>query len=170
MTPLQPAPPTQPIQPDRFAQPPGTQLAQVNIGRTVAPLDSPALAGFVAQLAEVNALAERSPGFVWRLVDDAGADATGLRPDRDDDLLQINCSVWESVRALHDYVYRSDHLRVLASRRDWFQPPAAAHLALWWVPAGHRPDVAEAMARIATLREHGPGPDAFTFRELRGAR
>ncbi|WAL70376.1 DUF3291 domain-containing protein [Kitasatospora sp. YST-16] len=143
----------------------GHQLAQVNVGRTVAPLDSPELAGFMDQLAEINALAERSPGFVWRLVDDAGADATGLHPDPDDGLLQINCSVWQSVEALREYVYRSDHLRVLARRREWFQRPDGAHQAMWWVPAGHRPSVAEAMARIALIRDHGPGPEAFTFRE-----
>ncbi|MFK0191990.1 DUF3291 domain-containing protein [Kitasatospora sp. NPDC090308] len=145
--------------------PSGHQLAQVNVGRTVAPLDSPELAGFMAQLAEINELAERSPGFVWRLVDAAGADATGLRPDPDDGLLQINCSVWESVEALRAYVYRSDHLRVLARRREWFRRPTGAHQAMWWVPAGHRPSAAEAMARIALIRDHGPGPEAFTFRE-----
>ncbi|GAA2085925.1 DUF3291 domain-containing protein [Kitasatospora saccharophila] len=145
---------------------PGHHLAQVNVGRTVAALDSPELAGFVGQLAEINALAERSPGFVWRMVDEAGADATGLRPDRDDDLLQVNCSVWESVEALRAYVYRSDHLRVLARRREWFHRPTEAHQAMWWVPAGHRPTLDEAMSRLATLRTHGPGPDAFTFRDL----
>ncbi|MFC8718214.1 DUF3291 domain-containing protein [Kitasatospora sp. NPDC057198] len=146
----------------------GRHLAQVNVGRIVAPLDSPELAGFVSQLAEINALAERSPGFVWRMVDEAGADATGLRPDQDDDLLQVNCSVWESAEALRAYVYRSDHLRVLARRREWFRPPTEAHQAMWWVPAGHRPTLAEAMARLTTLRTHGPGPDAFTFRDLTG--
>ncbi|QKW18322.1 DUF3291 domain-containing protein [Kitasatospora sp. NA04385] len=151
--------------PQPAAPPAGHHLAQVNVGRTVAPLDSPQLAGFVDQLAEINALAERSPGFVWRMVDETGADATGLRPDLDDDLLQINCSVWESVEALRDYVYRSDHLRVLARRRDWFQRPDGPHQAMWWVPIGHRPTVAEAMARIAALRTRGPGPDAFTFRD-----
>ncbi|WP_033217167.1 DUF3291 domain-containing protein [Kitasatospora phosalacinea] len=151
--------------PQPAAAPRGHHLAQVNVGRTVAPLDSPQLAGFMAQLAEINALAERSPGFVWRMVDETGADATGLRPDLEDDLLQINCSIWESVEALRDYTYRSDHLRVLARRRDWFQPPTAAHHAMWWIPIGHRPTPAEAMARITTLRTHGPGPDAFTFRD-----
>ncbi|MFF4341916.1 DUF3291 domain-containing protein [Kitasatospora sp. NPDC001540] len=150
----------------QFAVPPsGHHLAQVNVGRTVAPLDSPELADFVAQLADVNALAERSPGFVWRMVDEAGADATGLRPDEGDELLQINCSVWESVAALRDFTYRSDHLRVLARRREWFQRPEGPHQAMWWVPIGHRPSVAEAMARIAAIRAHGPGPEAFTFRE-----
>ncbi|WP_042383560.1 DUF3291 domain-containing protein [Streptacidiphilus melanogenes] len=143
----------------------GFHLAQVNIGRIVGPIDGPELAGFVAELPAINKLAEESPGFVWRMVDDDGADATALRPDGADDLLLVNCSVWESVEALRDYVYRSDHLRVLSRRREWFTRMTEAHQAMWWVPAGHRPTVAEAMERIAVLREHGSGPDAFTFRD-----
>lgn len=139
-------------------------LAQVNVGRILAPLDDPALADFVAQLPEINALAERSPGFVWRLVDEGGADSTALRPDEQDDLLLINCSVWTSVQALKDFAYRTDHLRVLSRRREWFEKLADQYLALWWVPVGHRPTAAEAMERVALLREHGEGPSAFTFR------
>lgn len=139
-------------------------LAQVNVGRILAPIDSPQLAGFVAQLPEINALADRAPGFVWRMVDDGGADATSLRPKNEDDLFLINCSVWESVEALRDYTYRSDHLRVLARRREWFERLSDHHHALWWVPAGHRPSVQEAMDRVALLRERGESPDAFTFR------
>jgi hypothetical protein len=97
-------------------------------------------------------------------VDGEGADATGLRPKNDDDMFLINCSVWESVEALRDFVYWSEHLRVLARRREWFERMAEHHHALWWVPAGHRPGVAEAMDRVALLREKGAGPDAFTFR------
>ncbi|MBA2813709.1 DUF3291 domain-containing protein [Streptomyces sp. KM273126] len=142
----------------------GFHLAQVNIGRILAPLDSPELADFVAQLPEINALAECSPGFVWRMVDDEGEDATGVRPDESDDLLLINCSVWESVEALRNFTYHTDHLRVLSRRREWFQRLAEAYQALWWIPAGHRPSIAEAMERVALVREHGPGPTAFTFR------
>ncbi|MEW1690662.1 DUF3291 domain-containing protein [Streptomyces sp. NPDC091265] len=141
------------------------QLAQVNIGRILAPLDSPQLADFVAHLPEINAAADGAPGFVWRMVDDGGADSTGLRPKNDDDLFLINCSVWESVEALREYTYRSEHLRVLARRREWFERLADFHHALWWVPAGHRPSVDEAMDRIALIRENGEGPEAFTFRE-----
>ena len=142
----------------------GFHLAEVNIGRIVAPLGSPRLADFVAQLPEINAIADRAPGFVWRLVDDGGADSTALRPDTADDLLLINCSVWESIEALRDYAFRSEHLRVLTRRREWFQHPTEPYLALWWVPAGHRPSTAEAMERIALLRKQGPTPEAFTFR------
>ena len=140
-------------------------VAQVNVGRIVAPLDGPELADFVAQLPEINALADHAPGFVWRMVDDGGADSTGLRPDDHDGSLLINCSTWESVEALEAYAYHTDHLRVLSRRREWFQRMDGPHQALWWVPAGHRPSVAEAMERLATLREQGSGPRAFTFRD-----
>ena len=140
-------------------------LAQVNIGRIIAPLDSPELADFVAQLPEINALADHSPGFVWRMVDDDGEDATDLRPDDKDDLLLFNCSTWESVEALRAFTYNSEHLRVLSRRREWYHRMAEMHMALWWVPAGHRPTVAEAMERIAMVREQGSGPLAFTFRD-----
>ncbi|MGW1601067.1 DUF3291 domain-containing protein [Streptomyces eurythermus] len=141
-----------------------SHLAQVNIGRIVAPLDSPELADFVALQPEINALADRSPGFVWRMVDADGADATGIRPAENDTLLLFNCSVWESIEALQNFTYHSDHLRVLSRRREWFRRMAEAHQALWWVPAGHRPTVDEAMERVAMVRENGPGPQAFTFR------
>jgi hypothetical protein len=147
----------------------GFHLAQVNIGRVIAPLDGPELADFVAQLPEINALAERTPGFVWRMVDDGGEDSTDLRPDDNDDMLLFNCSTWESVEALRAFTYHTDHLRVLSRRREWFHRMAETYQALWWVPAGHRPSVAEAMERIAMLREQGSGPLAFTFRDPRPA-
>jgi uncharacterized protein DUF3291 len=137
-------------------------LAQLNVARPVAPVHGPELADFVANLPAVNALAEQSPGFVWRLVDEQGHDATSLRPFGDDTM--VNLSVWESVEALSGYVYRSRHLDILRRRREWFQPATEPHLVLWWVPAGHRPDLTEAIDRLHLLREHGPGPDAFTLR------
>lgn len=136
-------------------------LAQINIARMVAPIDSPAMADFVAQLDAINALAEGSAGFVWRLVG-AGNDATSLRPFPDDYLI-VNMSVWESLDALKQYVYRSDHTRVLRGRAKWFEKLGEAHMALWWVPAGHIPTVEEAKARLMQLREYGESPAAFTF-------
>ena len=140
-------------------------LAQVNVGRLIAPLDSPVVAGFVERLPEINAIADGSPGFVWRLVDESGADATSLRPDGADDQLMINLSVWESTDALRDFLYRSPHLDVLSQRRSWFEHLGEPHQALWWVPAGHRPTVDEAMERLAQLRKNGSSPLAFTLRE-----
>jgi hypothetical protein len=142
---------------------PNFHLAQINIGRPRAPLDDPSMAGFVDGLVELNALADRSPGFVWRLVDDDGQDATALRPFGDD--IMVNMSVWESVEALRDYVYRSPHLDSLRRRTEWFHHEGLdAYQVLWWVPAGHRPTVVEAGDRLARLVDQGPGPEAFTFR------
>ena len=137
-------------------------LAQVNIGRPVAPLDSPRLAGFVNQLDEVNAIADAAPGFVWRLKTEDN-NATAIKVFDDDGLI-INMSVWESVESLAEYVYRDHgHLAVLRRRREWFTQ-ADTVTALWWVPAGHIPTVAEAEERIRHLRKHGPTAYAFTFR------
>ena len=139
------------------------QLAQINIGRLRAPTDDPMIAEFMAALDEINALAERSPGFVWRFMTEDG-NATAVRPF-EDELLLINMSVWESVESLGDYVYRSDHTGYLRRRREWFERIREAIVALWWVPAGHRPTVAEGIERIEHLRTNGPTPQAFTFRQ-----
>lgn len=141
----------------------GFHVAQFNVGRIVAPLDSPQLADFVSRLAPINALADRAPGFVWRLQDDSG-DATGYRPYGDDTVL-VNLSVWESVEALWDFTYRTAHLEAMRHRRKWFARMVEPHLVLWWIPAGHIPTVEEAMDRLARLRAHGPGPEAFTFKD-----
>jgi Domain of unknown function (DUF3291) len=138
-------------------------LAQLNIARLVEPLDSPRLADFVALLPVVNAIADGTPGFVWRLVGDDGDDATQLRPFGSDTI--VNMSVWESVEALREFVYRSGHLEPLRRRREWFHVADQAYAVLWWVPAGHIPTIDEAADRLATLRDKGPGPDAFTLRE-----
>jgi Domain of unknown function (DUF3291) len=137
-------------------------LAQMNIGRLLAPLESQQLAGFVAALEPVNARAERTPGFVWRLQTEDG-DATAIRPF-DDDMIVINMSVWESVEALADFAYRSEHTPVMRQRAQWFERMAEAYLVLWWVPAGHRPTVEEGKQRLARLRRYGPSPEAFTLR------
>ena len=136
-------------------------LAQVNIALPVAPLDTARLAGFVAALEPVNALADRAPGFVWRLQTEDG-DATAIRAF-DDERLIVNLSVWESLEALGAFVFGGEHVAVMRERRRWFVPLREAVTALWWVPAGHRPSVAEARDRLERLRRDGPGPDAFTF-------
>ncbi len=137
-------------------------LAQVNIGRTRAPLDDPAMAGFVARLDEINALADRSPGFVWRLQGTEG-NATYLRP-YDDDRILFNMSVWRTLDDLRNYVYHTAHAEVLRKRQDWFEKIDGAAVALWWVPVGHVPSVQEAKDRLQRLAERGPTPLAFTFR------
>ncbi|HJW94181.1 MAG TPA: DUF3291 domain-containing protein [Thermoanaerobaculia bacterium] len=143
---------------------PKYQLAQVNIARMKAPLDSPVMEGFVTRLDEINALADRADGFVWRLQTDAG-NATYLRP-YDDERILFNMSVWESVETLKNYVYRTAHAELLKGRRNWFEQFAGVFAALWWVPAGHLPGIDEAKTRLAHLEEHGPTQFAFTFKQL----
>ena len=137
-------------------------LAQVNIATLRAPLDGPELAGFVAQLEPINALADRSPGFVWRLQTEDG-DATAIRP-YEDDRVMVNLSVWASFEALRTFVYATRHLEVMRHRRQWFSRMADPYLALWWVPAGAVPTVVEAKERLELLARQGPTADAFTFR------
>ena len=139
----------------------GYHLAQLNIARLQAPLDSPRLAQFVAALEPINALADKSPGFVWRLQTEEG-DATSIRAF-DDEMLLVNMSVWQTLEALSDFAYRSDHRAVMLRRREWFERPADIYLVLWWVPAGHTPTVDEARERLDMLRSRGPTADAFTF-------
>ena len=128
------------------------------------PLEGPVMRGFVAQLDEINALADGTPGFVWRLQTDAG-NATYLRPYGDDRII-VNMSVWESVEALRRFVYGGRHAEVLRQRHEWFERLSTPILVLWWVPAGHIPSIDEAKKRLAHLEEQGPGPFAFSFRDL----
>jgi hypothetical protein len=140
----------------------GYQLAQLNIGVIKGPMDSPVMADFAGNLDRINALAESMPGFVWRLQTEDG-DATAIRPFENENML-VNMSVWRDIEALNDYVYRSAHVELMRRRKEWFERMEQAFLVLWWVPAGHRPTVAEAMVRLESLREKGPTPEAFTFR------
>jgi heme-degrading monooxygenase HmoA len=136
-------------------------LAQVNIGRVRGEMTDPVMAEFVAQLPEINALADASPGFIWRFQTEDG-NATALRP-YDDARVLINFSVWADLPALRAYVFSSAHAAVMRRRREWFERFDGVYLALWWVPAGYRPSVAEAVARIAHLERHGPTAFAFSF-------
>ncbi len=144
-------------------------LAQVNIGRLRAPLDSPELAGFVAALDPVNAAADAAPGFVWRLQTEDG-NATAVRAFDWDEAgsagVIVNLSVWASPEALAAFVYSDTHRAVLARRRQWFERMTEAYTALWWIPRGTVPGTAEAEDRVRRLRAHGPTEEAFTLRVL----
>ena len=137
-------------------------LAQINIGRLAAPADDPQVAGFFAALDRVNALAEASPGFVWRLQGE-GNNATDIQATPDP-LLIPNMSVWEDADALFAFVYRSAHTPVMAQRRQWFAPFDGAYQALWWIEAGHLPTVAEGLSKLWLLDRFGPSAQAFTFK------
>jgi hypothetical protein len=131
-----------------------------------APLDDPSMADFVARLDEINALADESPGFVWRLQSEGGeAPATYLRPFEDDRIL-FNLSVWKTVDEFKEYVYLTAHGEVMRKRREWFEKFKGMYLAMWWVKAGHIPTVAEAKQRLEYLEAHGETAHAFTFKRI----
>ena len=125
--------------------------------------DDPRVQPFFDALARVNALADSSPGFVWRLRDEEGGGATGIRATIDP-LMVVNLSVWEDSESLFGFVYRSSHTPVMARRRDWFERPQGAYLALWWIPAGTIPTVNDGLSRLWHLDRYGPTPLAFTFK------
>ena len=137
-------------------------LAELNVGTLRSPLDDPATADFVDNLERINALADGSPGFVWRLQTDAG-NATDVHVF-DDPMTIVNLSVWDSLESLQAYVYRSDHTGFLRRRREWFLPMDGPATVLWWLPAGTLPSIDEALARRRELLERGPTASAFTFR------
>ncbi len=139
-------------------------LAQVNIARAVGAIDDPVMASFVARLNEINALAESSPGFVWRLKADDG-NATTIQP-YDDERIMINLSVWESPEHLKQFVYRSAHAQVMRNRKAWFERFKDAYLALWWIAPGHIPTIAEAKERLHYLQQNGESEFAFSFNSL----
>ncbi len=138
-------------------------LAQINIAKMLAPLDSPVMADFVANLDPINALAENSDGFIWRLKDDHN-NATSIKI-YDDEFLLVNMSVWRDVDSLFKYAYQSQHLDIFKRRKEWFEKMTQMHMALWFVPENHKPSVEEATLRLDYLRTHGETPYAFSFKK-----
>jgi len=138
------------------------QLAQINIARMLAPLDDPLMAAFVEQLDSINAVADASPGFVWRLQATEG-NATAVRA-YDDTHILVNLSVWGSLETLAAFVYAGAHRPVMQRRRQWFARFDGPYTALWWALQGHIPTVDEARERLEHLRTHGPTEVAFTFK------
>jgi len=136
-------------------------LAQINISRLLAPLDDPQIAGFVSQLDAINALADKANGFVWRLKSDSG-NATDIAYN-DDPFVIVNMSVWNSLEALRDFAYKSDHVKVFRQRASWFERMSKPSYCLWWIPAGHKPTVAEGRERLECYRKHGATPYSFWF-------
>ena len=145
-------------------QSPGHHLAELNIGRVRYELDDPRMADFTNNIELVNGLAERSPGFVWRYVDGSG-NATDTRPFADP-LVIVNLSVWESVASLEHFVWQTVHKRFYGRRAEWFEHFEGPAVALWWVPAGHRPGMEEAVARLAHLKQHGASDHAFDWQRV----
>jgi len=149
-------------------QPANHHLAQLNIGRIRYEVTDPRMAGFVDNLVSINALAERSPGFVWRYRDSSG-NATATRPYAGDPLMAVNMSVWENVESLEKYVWQTVHKRFYAQRHEWFEKMDERYFVMWWVPVGHLPTIAEAIERLEHLKAHGPGEHAFAWEDVASA-
>ena len=139
-------------------------IAQMNVGTILYETTDPRMADFMNNLDRINALAETTPGFIWRLTGE-GNNATDIRPAADPMFL-VNMSVWKNLESLFDYVYRSDHRAFMVRRREWFAKPEGPYLVLWWVEEGHVPGVEEGLARLRYLADHGPTPYAFTFKTV----
>lgn len=144
-------------------------LAQVNIGRVLGGPDDPRMADFYSNLARVNVLAERVPGFVWRLKDETGTSAMALHWPGDP-TMNVNMSVWESAEALGKFVFQTVHRNIYARKHEFFEMPQQPTVALWWIQAGHIPTLAEAKERLDHLRAHGPSEFAFGWADLPSAK
>jgi Domain of unknown function (DUF3291) len=138
-------------------------LAEINVGRMLGPIDSTIMQEFADSLDRINALAEGSEGFIWRLKDESN-NATSI-PVTADVLLIINLSVWKNIDDLFAFTYKTAHTEYLRRRGEWFERLRDMHMAMWYVPAGHIPSVTEAMDRIAYIRANGPTPFAFSFKQ-----
>lgn len=143
---------------------PNMQLAQLNIADARFEPEQPEMAGFTGRIDIINALADRAPGFVWRLVDDGPEDgALSLRMEGQGPMTLVNMSVWTDIESLYSFVYKTAHTKVMKGKKDWFDPIPREHMVLWWIEDGHIPNLDEARAKLDLLRERGATPDAFSF-------
>ena len=141
---------------------PSYHLTQLNIAKMKYPIDAPEMADFVDNLETINALAEDSPGYIWRLQTEGG-DATAINFFGSDVL--VNMGVWEDVESLHNYIYKTAHAKIMSRRKEWFERVEEAYTVLWWVPVGSIPELDEAGEKLDLLKSRGPGSDAFTFKQ-----
>ncbi len=142
----------------------GFCLVQLNVAHALADMESASMHDFVARLDEINALAEQSAGFIWRLKDDSG-NATSIRAFDDPDLL-INMSMWKDVSSLRNFVYKSLHVELLRQKKSWFKPATGNSQVLWWLPEGELPTLTQANEKLNTITELGPTPEAFNFSKV----
>ncbi len=135
------------------------KLAELNVAYTAHDLDDPRMADFMNNLDQINGLAERSPGFVWRLQSDSG-NATDIDVPGDEAMLP-NMSVWDDIESLGNYVFNTVHARFYERRAEWFQVMKSQHFVMWWIEDGHIPTLVEAMDRLAHKDGHGSTDHAF---------
>jgi hypothetical protein len=139
-------------------------LAELNIGKFKYPTTDVRMAGFTDNLDRVNALADRTEGFVWRLVSDGSNNATDLRYGDND--FAVNMSVWKDAKSLENYVFKTVHVQIYKSRGDWFEKMDKPHMVFWWVPEGYIPSLAEAIDKLEYLQTNGPSEQAFGWAEV----
>lgn len=146
-------------------------LAELNLGRLLAPIDDPRVADFMNNLDRINGLGKRMPGFVW-MSEGSGEPGTGNTENSvgDDPQLVFNLTVWEDLSSLETFVFNTLHAKFMNRKSEWFEVLDQQHFVMWWVEEGHRPSQAEAMARLADLRENGPSDRAFGWADIRAGR
>jgi hypothetical protein len=150
--------------------PDGHHLAELNVGRLVAQPGDPRVAEFMGALDHVNGLGKRMPGFVW-MMEGSGEPGTGNTETKigGDARFVSNLTVWESVESLEAFVWNTVHRQFYERRQDWFEVLGEMHFVMWWVPAGHRPTLDEALERLENLRRHGDTEHAFGWKWLKEA-
>ena len=149
-----------------YAHAPVQHLAELNIGRLLAPKDDPRVADFMDNLDLINGLGKRMPGFVWIMEGAAGEGNTAAAIDGDPNYIP-NLTVWENAAALETFVFKTLHAKFMSRRAEWFAVLEQMHFVMWWVPAGHRPTLEEALLRLETLRRDGDTAQAFGWDYLR---
>lgn len=147
---------------------PGYHLAELNVGRLVAPTDDPRVADFMNNLDRINGLGKRMPGFVW-MMEGSGEPGTGNTEAKihGDPQFVSNLTVWEDLPSLENFVWNTVHRQFYNRRAEWFEVMGKMHFVMWWVPEGHRPTLDEALARLDHLNEHGASDEAFGWAWLR---
>jgi uncharacterized protein DUF3291 len=138
-------------------------LAQLNIAEAIASMDSPVMADFINNTERINKLAEKSPGFIWRLKDDESDNSYSIRAF-DNEFILVNMSVWKDRKSLFDFVYNSAHVEIYKRRKEWFGKMPKMHMVLWYVEIGHEPTLEEGKERLKYLQEHGESKNAFSFK------
>ena len=141
-------------------------LAQANVARFRAPLDSPIMKEFTDFLEPVNKLAEESPGFVWRLTDSEGRSASYIESPFKDELTAINISIWENYESLSQFVYTTVHSYFLRNKKKWFDLSGHSQFIMWWIPKGELPTLEMVKQKLEYQEKHGDTPQAFSIKQL----